>query len=192
MSKYCLKYSCLVLMLISVSLSCKVTKPYSRPRLNTSNLYREQSNTDTATIANMPWQSLFADTVLKGLIREGLSQNLNLKIAIQKIAEAQASLGQSKAAFYPSLSGNASITRSDQSAASLNYPPGINISTLTTIYQLGLSTSWEADVWGKLKSAKKAAFANLLQTDAAKRAVQTQLIADIAKNYYTLLALDKQ
>jgi multidrug efflux system outer membrane protein len=192
MSKYCLKYSCLILMLISVSLSCKVTKPYSRPQLNTSNLYREQSNTDTATIANMPWQSLFADTILKGLIREGLSRNLNLKIAIQKIAEAQASLGQSKAAFYPSLSGNASITRSDQSAASLNYPPGINISTLTTIYQLGLSTSWEADVWGKLKSAKKAAFANLLQTDAAKRAVQTQLIADIANNYYTLLALDKQ
>lgn len=192
MSKSYLKYSCLILVLIGASLSCKVTRPYSQPRLNNANLYRGQSTADTTTIASMPWETLFADTALKGLIREGLSKNLNLKNAIQKIAEAQAVLGQTKAAFYPSLSGSAGVTRSEQSAASLNFPAGINISTLTTTYQLGLGTSWEADVWGKLKSAKKAAFANLLQTDAAKRAVQTQLIADIANYYYTLLALDKQ
>jgi NodT family efflux transporter outer membrane factor (OMF) lipoprotein len=55
-----------------------------------------------------------------------------------------------------------------------------------------LSTSWEADIWGKLSSAKRSAYATLLQTDAAKRAVQTQLIANIANTYYNLLALDKQ
>jgi len=140
----------------------------------------------------MPWESLFADTTLKALIREGLYQNLNLKMAIQKIAEAEAALGQARGAFLPNLSGNANAERSKISVASLNFPPGFSINTVTTSYQLGLSSSWEADIWGKLSSAKRAAYANLLQTDAAKRAVQTQLIADIANNYYNLLALDKE
>jgi len=192
MNRTCLKYTFLVLLLICALLSCKVTKPYRQPDLNTNDLYRGQSNMDTATIASMPWESLFADTTLKALIHEGLYQNLNLKVAVQKIAEAQASFGQSKAAFLPSLSGNASIARSKQSLASLNYPPGIVVNTVTTAYQLGLTSSWEADVWGQLSSAKKAAYANLLQTDAAKRAIQTQLIADIANNYYLLLAYDKE
>ncbi|RYZ81140.1 MAG: TolC family protein, partial [Moraxellaceae bacterium] len=59
-------------------------------------------------------------------------------------------------------------------------------------YQLGVSSVWEADIWGKLKSSKKAAFANLLQTEAAAKAVQTRLVADIASLYYLLLALDQQ
>jgi multidrug efflux system outer membrane protein len=186
------KYSFLLLLIIGIALSCKVTKPYSKPDLNTGDLYRGQTGTDTATIASMPWEQLFADTVLKALIHEGLYQNLNLKVAIQKIEEARAAFGQSKAAFLPSLSGNASVTKSKQSLASLDYPPGTVVSTTFTSYQIGISSSWEADVWGQLSSAKKAAYANLLQTDAAKRAVQTQLIADIANNYYSLLALDKE
>jgi len=193
MNKPFIKYILLILVIIGASLSCKVTRPYQQPDLNIgADLYRGQTGTDTATMASMPWESLFADTTLKALIREGLYNNLNLKVAVQKIAEAQAALGQTKAAFFPSLNGNASVTRSKQSAASLDFPPGFSINTVTTSYQLGLSTSWEADIWGQLSSAKRSAYANLLQTDAAKRAVQTQLIADIANNYYNLLALDKE
>ena len=192
MNKRYLKYTALGLLLIGTVLSCKVTKPYSQPDLNTRDLYRGQTSADTVTIASMPWESLFADTVLKALIHEGLYQNLNLKIAVQKIEEARATFGQSKAVFLPNLSGNASVTRSKQSLTSLNFPAGTVVDTKLTSYQLGLSTTWEADVWGQLSSAKKSAYANLLQTDAAKRAIQTQLIADIANNYYTLLALDKE
>ena len=186
------KYIFSALLAMSIMLSCKITKTYRRPGLNTVNLYRDVNTGDTTSLANIPWRSLFADTVLQGLIQEGLIQNLNLKIAIQRINEAQATLRQSKAAFYPSLSGSASVTQSRQSQAGLNFPPGIGIDLNSTTYQASLSTSWEADVWGKLSSAKRAALANFLQSDAAKRAVQTQLIADIANNYYNLLALDKQ
>ncbi len=192
MNKPFIKYTFLVLVLIGTALSCKITKPYQRPDLNTTDLYRSQTGTDTTTMATMPWQNLFADTTLRALITEGLYQNLNLKVAVQKIVEAQAALGQNKAAMLPNLSANAGVTHSKQSLASLDYPPGTVVNTITNTYQLGISASWEADIWGKLSSAKKAAFANLLQTDAAKRAIQTQLIADIANNYYTLLALDKE
>lgn len=192
MLKRYLKYTLTGLLLITAFYSCKVTKPYQQPNINTQLLYRDPSGTDTITIASMRWEQLFADTILQNLIREGLANNLNLKTAIQKIAEAQATLIQAKGALIPSVSGNAIATHSEQSAAALDYPPGFNISTVTTTYQIGLSSSWEADVWGQLKSAKKAALANLLESDAAKRAVQTQLIADIANNYYALLAYDKQ
>ena len=104
---------------ISIILSCKVTKPYQQPDMNANTLYRDQNSQDTATIATMPPEQIFTDTILRGLIKEGISQNLNLKIAIQKIAEAQAAFGQTKAAFLPNLSANASATRSKQSAAAL-------------------------------------------------------------------------
>ena len=205
------KYNFLFLLTLCVLLSCKVIKKYQRPPLNTLDLFRGQTTGDTISMADMPWQTLFTDTTLKALIAEGLYQNLNLKIAIQRIAEAEATFNQSKAAFYPNLSANTSVTRSRLSPASLGVTSETTgtaasttsaatsttsattvFSTLSTVYQLGLNSSWEADVWGQLKSAKKAAFANLLETDAAKRAVQTQLIADIADNYFNLLALDRQ
>lgn len=192
MNKHSFKYIMPLALLCGVMLSCKVTKRYNRPDISTTGLYRDGQTADSTTIAALPWQKLFADTILKSLIQEGLNNNLDLKTAVQRILEAQATLQQSKAAFYPSLSGNASVTRSKQSSAGLNYPPGTIINTLTTNYQAGLTTAWEADVWGKLSSTKRAALAGFLQSDAAKRAVQTQLIADIANNYFALLALDKQ
>ncbi len=149
---------------------------------------------DTSSIATLPYTQLFSDTVLQNLIAEGISQNMDLKIAMQRMNEAFASFRQSKAAFYPSVDANAAYSRSKQSVASLNFPPDIaNTFQLTTSnYQLYFSSSWEADIWGKLKSAKRAAFANWLQSDAAKRTIQTQLVATIAGYYYQLLSLDEQ
>lgn len=169
-----------------------VTKKYERPAVNSNDLYRDQSVTDSTTIADLPWKSLFSDTVLQSLIQRGLDQNLDLKQAVERIKAADAAFRQSRAALLPSLNGDLSVTDNKQSVAALNFPPGINIRTETQLYRAQLATSWEADIWGRLSSAKRSAYASLLQTDAARRAIQTQLIADIANTYYNLLALDKQ
>jgi multidrug efflux system outer membrane protein len=183
----------LALAAVSVFASC-ITKKYQQPAVNTNNLYRDTTITDTASIANIPVTQLFTDTVLQNLIQVGIRENLDLKTAVQRINEAQANLQQSRAAFLPSLSGSATATRAKQALAGLNFPPEFasSFNLTTTSYQAYLSTSWEADIWGKLSSAKRAALASLLQSDAARRAVQTQLVADIANNYYNLLALDQQ
>lgn len=183
----------LILAAAALLSACSVTKKYERPTtLKTEQLYRDQNSSDTTTIADMPWQSVFKDEKLNALIQKGLDQNLNLKNAIENIVQSRASLRQSKLAYYPTLQLDANATHTKQSEAGLNFPPGININTLTTTYKLGLSTSWEADIWGKLSSSKRAALASYLATDAAKQAVQTQLISDIANNYFLLLAYDKQ
>lgn len=177
----------------AVFASC-VTKKYQQPVVNTDKLYRDTTISDTTSMANMPVNQLFSDTVLVNLIQEGLRENPDLKTAVQRINEAQATFNQSKAAYLPSLDGSLNATRAKTSAASLNFPPEFanSFNLKTTTYQAALSTSWEADIWGKLSSAKRAALASLLQSDAAKRAVQTQLVADIANAYYNLLALDQQ
>jgi len=184
--------SYIIIGFATLCLTACVTKKYERPTVNSNDLYRDKTGTDTATIANLPWKTLFADGTLQTLIQQGLNENLDLKQAVERIKIAEATLRQSKAAFLPSLSGDLSVTDAKQSRAALNFPPGININTETQTYKAQLSTSWEADIWGKLSSAKRSAYASLLQTDAAKRAVQTQLIANIANTYYNLLALDKQ
>lgn len=187
-----LTYKYLSFAFLLLFLSSCVTQNYTSPAVQTSNLYRDQSTADTTTIANLPWQSLFADADLQALITTGLSQNLDLKQAIERIKIAEATLQQSRAAFLPSLQADVSVTDNKQSQAALNFPAGININLETQTYRAQLSTSWEADIWGKLSSAKRSALASLLQSDAAKRAVQTQLVANIANAYYNLLALDKQ
>ncbi|WP_431241240.1 efflux transporter outer membrane subunit [Flavobacterium sp. P21] len=185
------KYILLVMTAALLS-ACSVTKKYERPTtLSTDKLYRDQASADTTTIADMPWQTVFKDEKLNALIQKGLDNNLNLKNAIENIVQARASLRQSKLAYYPTLQLDANATHTKQSEAGLNFPAGININTLTTTYKLGLSTSWEADIWGKLSSSKRATLATYLASDAAKQAVQTQLISDIANNYFRLLAYDK-
>lgn len=181
------------LLAVTVLLSACAVKKYERPAtVSTEKLFRDEASADSTTMADMPWQSVFKDPKLSALIQKGIDQNLNLKNAIENIVQARATLRQSKLAYYPNLNLDASVTHNKQSEAGLNFPPGININTLTTTYKLGLSTSWEADIWGKLSSSKRAALASYLATDAAKQAVQTQLISDIANNYFLLMAYDKQ
>lgn len=176
----------------ALTLSACVTKKYERPAINSKDLYRSVTDSDTTTIANLSWKLLFTDQTLQGLIQQGINENLDLKQAIEKIKAAQATLNASKAAFLPSLNASLSATDNKQSKAAVNLPTGVNIATETQTYTGQLSTSWQADIWGKLSSAKRSAYASLLQTDAGKRAVQTSLIASIANAYYNLLSLDQQ
>jgi len=184
--------SYIIIGLTVLSLTACVSQKYERPAVNSNGLYRDNTTTDTTTIADLPWKTLFADATLQTLIQQGLNENLDLKQAIERIKIAEATLYQNRMALLPSLSADLSVTDAKQSKAALNFPPGVNINTETQTYRAQLSTSWEADIWGKLSSAKRSAYASLLQTDAAKRAVQTQLVANIANTYYNLLALDKQ
>ena len=233
----------LPLLLLAAS-GCGIMHPYGRPDTATTGLYRDATPTDTTSLANRPWQQLFTDPPLQKLIAEGIANNRNLKVADARIAQAQALLAQSRAAFLPSLTGRATTTLSRAGGAFVSTGVGGGSTTVggttgtggtstggtgtggtgtggtgtggtgtgtggtgtttttdqSTIvtggaahqYLLGLSSSWEADVWGKLRSTRRAYAASVLQSEAYRRVVLTQLIADIADNYYSLLALDAQ
>jgi NodT family efflux transporter outer membrane factor (OMF) lipoprotein len=149
---------------------------------------------ETTTMATLPYRSLFSDTVLQGLIAEGLGENPDLRVAMERMTEARENLLQAKAVLLPSLSANLSANPDKQSAAALDIPPAYigAYQLTTTTYIASLSTSWEADIWGQLRSSRRSYFAAFLESDAARRVIQTQLIADIAGYYYQLLAYDAQ
>ncbi len=169
-------------VLLFVLASCKMLQPYKRPDIvSEEKLFRDLAISDSSNIANVPWKSLFTDTHLQSLIEEAIKNNLDLKIAVARMKKAEANLKQSKSAFFPALSVNAEATYQNEIA---------NVPGIAEPYLLYGSASWEADIWGKLRSAKRANLATFLESEAYKRAVQTQLIASVAINYYTLLAYD--
>lgn len=168
--------------------SCVTTKYKTPADITDERLYRDMNVQDTVTIADIPWREYFKDANLQNLIEEGLRNSYDLQIANTRIKQAEASLTAAKLGYLPTLSAQASV-----SPARVNVIQGNGISaTSATTYQLAASASWEADIWGKITSAKRSALASYLQTDAYKRVVETSLIANVANNYYSLLALDKQ
>jgi len=162
--------------------SCGIYTQYKRPEVNTENLYRvEETQSDSVSIANLSWDKLFTDTDLQSLIQEGLQSNTDLNIARLKVKEAQATLMSSKLSYLPSLQLSPEGTLSSFDGAKPS-----------KTYNLGTSASWEIDVFGKLTNAKRKSRAALEESDAYRLAVQTQVVATVASNYYSLLMLDEQ
>lgn len=190
-----LNYITLSILIISIAGCGLVTKKYEEAELTENQqkeLYRDYQSEDSTNIADIPWQDLFTDENLKGLIQEGLTKNYDLQNAILQIASAENTLRQSKMAFLPSLDFTPSVSYNKTSQNSLNLPPNININLQTTTVSLGFSTNWEIEIWGKLSAAKRSTQASWMRSVASQNAVRTALIATIADAYYTLLSLDKQ
>lgn len=160
---------------------CGIYRQYSRPEIKTDGLYRDIESTDTVSLAALSWQELFTDSLLQRLITKGLEQNTNLSIARLRVEQAEALLLNAKLSYLPSVSLNPE--------GSLSSFDGFKAARA---YNLSASASWELDVFGKITNAKRSAKAALESSQAYQQAVQTQLIATIADNYYTLLMLDRQ
>ena len=181
----------LLVLTATVMQSCFVAKEYSRPDLKTENLYRHQVvSNDTLSLANVAWDKVFTDPLLQGYIKKGLENNLDVKIAMQNIVAAEAMMKQGKAGYFPTLSAGADWTHQELSK---NSQFGALLQSRSTDqYQLTGNLSWEADIWGKIRSNKRAANASYFQTTAVQQAVKTQIIATIAATYYQLLSVDAQ
>ncbi len=181
-----------LLMVVSFTLqSCFVAKDYERPQVEeTQNLYRTDAlPTDSVSLADVSWKELFTDPYLVQYIEEGLQNNIDIRIAIQQMLMAEAYVKQGKASFFPSINGNASVTHQELSR---NSQFGSFFSGAINQYEVTADLSWEADIWGKIRSNKRAFEADYLQSVAAHKAVKTRLIANIASAYYQLLSLDAQ
>ena len=181
----------LIIGLAAFSLSsCKTLYgKYDRPQVNTKGLIRDPASVsdtlavkDTTTFANLPWRSVFTDPKLQALIEKGLANNPNLLNAALSVDMAQAQLKAAKLSFLPSFTFTPSGTLSGVQSSS----------TVNKTYALPVNASWNVDLWGKLLSSKRSAQVALLQSKDYQVSVQTNLIANIANMYYTLLMLDKE
>jgi outer membrane protein, multidrug efflux system len=174
--------------------SCKVGKEYQRPEVELPKQFNGVSYSDTSSIADIEWKKFFTNSELQNLIDKGIKYNHDLLIALKRIDIAQARVKQAKVLQVPELNLQMTAQVNRPSDNSLN---GLSIKNFVgqsymEYYSAGINLSWEADIWGKLRNQKEATLAEYLQTYEGAKAVQTQLVADIAQGFFNLLMLDKQ
>lgn len=173
-----------LLIITLLVVSCKTTEKLTREVfVPQDDKFRDIASDDSTTIADIPWDSLFTDIKLQSLINEALKNSPDITVATARMNKARSSLSQSRLALLPSLGLNADGSFLNQN----NDGSGV-----IENYNLYGSSTWEIDIWGKLRSTSRANLNAFMQSESYKRAVQTRLVADVATWYYTLLALDSQ
>lgn len=167
---------------------CGIYTKYERPDIITDGLVRDTvslSDTlvinDTTSFGNLPWRSVFTDTQLQALIDTALTNNVDLLNAALNVKMAKAQLTASKLAFLPAFSFSPSGTLSSWDGH-----------TPSKVYSFPLEASWSIDLFGNLLNAKRSSQMAMIATQDYQLVVKTQLIANVANMYYTLLMLDRE
>ncbi len=166
---------------------CAVQPDYQRPALELPQAWKE-SVPRAATPSR--WWDIYADPGLDRLIDEALAQNADVLVAVARVDEARALLGEAQSAFRPQVDAGARAGRSLSSAATGLLPPGAQRERDN--YRASLNVSYEIDLFGRLRAASGAARAELAASEAVRDAVQLALTAWVANSYFGLLALDAQ
>lgn len=155
---------------------------------------------DTINLAAVSWREYFGDQNLVGLIDSALTNNFDVSIALQRMEQARAGVQFSKGALLPTVGALAipKITRyglytmDGAGNITTDIEPGKIVPINLPDFLVGIQTSWEADITGKLRNRKKAAVARYLASTEGKNWVVTNLIAEVALTYYALLSLDQE
>jgi len=184
----------IIILLLALAWSgCSVPSYVPTPNVVPA-MFRNSPGVDSSSIGSIPLKSFITDPVAQALIDTALVKNYDLQIALKNIQTAEVLFKQSKLGQLPELKLQVTGSTSRPSDNSLN---GLSLSQFTGSthiedYSANLGLSWEADIWGKIRNQKAAALASFLQTEEARKAIQTSLVANVAQGYYNLLMLDAQ
>ncbi|WP_143306976.1 TolC family protein [Chitinophaga vietnamensis] len=186
------------LLLATAIGACNTPKQLSLPEA----VKLPETTTDTVSLAN--FQQVFNDPDLRRLIDTAMHNNFDLLAASQRVAIAQQQLMMAKKAWLPHINGSLSAgidrygdyTMNGVGNYDTNLSPNISedqhIPSPTPEFFAGLRSSWEIDLWGKLRQQKVAAHARFLATSQGRQLLGTQIVAGIAGLYYELIALDHE
>ena len=158
---------------------------------------------DSSTLATIPWHEVFHDPYLKALIDTALLYNIDLKQALHQIEIAQANFKFKKSALYPTVDAAVEgglrkyghYTESGIGNYDSNFSENLRQDEkipepFIPDYFVGVRSSWEIDLWGKLRKRRESALMGLLAESEFKRLLQTEIISSISSAYYELISLD--
>ena len=168
---------------------CAVGPNYKRPSINAPETFRGETEISTNSFASLPWWQVFHDDTLQNLIRTALTNNYDLRIAITHVEQARALAAQARSGFFPQINYTATAARG-QNVAGGNTPSPTG--TIGNVFAADVNASWEIDLWGRIRRLNESARAQFLASEEARRDVMISLIAQVAQNYFQLLALDQQ
>jgi NodT family efflux transporter outer membrane factor (OMF) lipoprotein len=182
----CVKSKAAVCALAAALTACTVGPEYQRPDVATGTGWTLTTPAAPAPELTRWWES-FGDATLDRLVTTALAQNLDLKQATARIAEARALRDAAAGGRYPTLAARASVTRRRQSENGpipINVIPGIERDQ--TIYEPGFDAAWEVDVFGGTRRAVEAATARVDAAVDRHHGVELAIAAETARRYFEL------
>jgi NodT family efflux transporter outer membrane factor (OMF) lipoprotein len=202
MSKYKSIYFIAIILFLG---ACKIKQeiPKNRPMLAMPSKFSAKSDSSFTSLPS--FKAFFSDSTLIALIDTTLKNNFDLQMTLQKIEIARAGVRFTQGLGKPDLSGNFTVGQrkfgnytidgvgnyDTRFSTNINEKQQIPASIIPDYY-LGVQSSWEIDLWGKLKSQKASAAAKFLASEAGKNLVISELVAQISSTYYELLILDNE
>jgi multidrug efflux system outer membrane protein len=166
---------------------CAVGPDYQRPALEAPEaFYGALRPVSEASLADAKWWDVFSDPVLRSLIEEALRNGYDIRLAAARVEEARARYGIAGSLYYPGVGASAGLGRVHTSAYST--PGNVTGNQITA----NVLTSWELDVWGRIRRLNEEARAQYLASEEGRRAVELSLVADVASAYFDLRELDAE
>lgn len=176
----------ILLMLLVVFLlgSCQLGKHYTRPKLDLPDTLDSMS-VDTASLGDYPWEQLYTDTTLQGLIRKTLMYNKDMLIAAARVKELAAMKRIDYANMFPSIGLKVYAERERENYGGKNLKQDDE-------FDLKAGATWELDLWGNLRWARDKSLAEFMGSIENQRALRMSLVAQVAQAYFELVALDNE
>ena len=180
----------IAVMLVTTLLSaCAVGPNYRRPAIDAPAAYRSASEAANDSHSDLAWSEVYRDSALQAFIREALTNNYDLRIAVARVEQASALAMQARAQFVPSVGYNGNVSRGRNDLFASGFPNnGATVnSAIATV-----NAFWEVDLWGRVRRLNESDRAQLLASEEARRGVRLSLISDVATTYFELLELDQE
>lgn len=164
--------------------SCKIGKKYTRPELNLPDKIIA-TQTDSLTIADESWWTIYSDTILQNLIKRALEYNKDMLTAASRVKEMAERKRISFSKIFPELGIN---IHGERETFNLGKDNAKNDDT----FEAKGILSWELDLWGNLRWSRVADIAEYLESVEAQRALQMTLVSEVAQTYFELIALEQE
>ncbi len=180
---------CLWVMVLLPLAGCVVGPHYHRPATNSPDNFRFATSQTNRSLADLPWRDVFQDPFLQNLIVGVLTNNYDLEQAVARVEQARYVVIATRAPLFPQVSYSADIGRGRNSIFNAPFSNG---GATDSSGLAGVNAVWEIDFWGRIRQMTRAAQAQYLATDEARRSLTITLVSDVATAYYQLLDLDQE
>jgi multidrug efflux system outer membrane protein len=168
---------------------CAVGPNYQRPVIDSPATFRCETQATNRSPAELTWWEVYKDDTLQALMREALTNNYDLRIALARVEQARALAMQARSQFIPSVDYSGTVSRGRNALFGSAFPntgATLNSSVAT------LNAFWEVDLWGRVRRLNESARAQFLASEEARHGVRLSLLSDVATDYFQLLELDQE
>lgn len=168
---------------ILIASACTVGPNYKRPAVSTPDQFHNATlaaATDTTSVGDEKWFTLFGDPELQTLIRTALTKNFDVRIAASRILQAQEQVGITRANEFPTVSAGPAFTSQKLPGFTFSY------------FQIQALVSWTPDFWGRYRRATEAARADETAAEWNRRQILSSVVENVAVAYFQMRELDAE